>query len=299
LDGIGAPKGKITSGSTVAHAAYHFVCYLGCDPVIFVGQDLAYTDGELHVPGTAVYQQSRGEFNRFYTPTMKELEYSLAMRPRLREVPAWGGGTVRTCDVFSTYLEEFEQFFRRNPQRVIDATEGGAAKRWTEPMSLREAVTTFMGDELPPECFDVRPVAPEEVEDRMVRARDRLDRIRGEAHELSRLYDRAVALVRKVLEENKRGRPADPIVRKVLKIKEKLKEFGFLYWLITNLAQSDLFIRMRRDRELDESEPAGVERQRKQAERDLEFLLGIRNALAFFQEELRERTVYNKEGVPL
>jgi hypothetical protein len=56
---------------------------------------------------------------------------------------------------------------------------------------------------------------------------------------------------------------------------------------------------MRRDRELDESEPAGVERQRKQAERDLEFLLGIRNALTFFREEVRERTVYDKEGVPL
>ncbi len=299
LNGIGAPKGQIRSGSTVAHAAYHFVCYLGCDPVIFVGQDLAYTGGELHVPGTAVYQQSRGEFNRFYTPAMKELEYSLAMRPRLREVPAWGGGTVRTCDVFSTYLEEFEQFFRRNPQRVIDATEGGTAKRWTERMSLREAVATFMGEELPPELFAVARVAPEEVESRMVRARDRLEGVFGEARELRELYDRAIRLVRKVLKENRRGRSADLVVRKVLKIKEKLKEYGFLYWLITNLAQSDLFIRMRRDRELNESEPRGVERQRRQAERDLEFLLGLRNALAFFEGELKELIPLRTEGVSL
>ena len=75
LEGIGAPKGLMPGGSTVAHAAYHFARYLGCDPVIFVGQDLAYTDGELHVPGTAVYQQSYGEFNRFYTAAMKEHEY--------------------------------------------------------------------------------------------------------------------------------------------------------------------------------------------------------------------------------
>jgi len=294
LGGIGAPKGEITSGSTVAHAAYHFVCYLGCDPVIFVGQDLAYTDGELHVPGTAVYQQALGEFNRFYTPAMKELEYYLTMRPRLREVAGWGGGKVRTCDIFSTYLEEFEQFFRRNPQRVIDATEGGAAKRWTERMTLREAVDRYMTDRIPEELFAIPEVSPGERAERKNRAVERLNEIGRRARELGVLYDRAVKLIRKVLRENERGRAADRTVEKVLRIKEELKEYGLLYLLVTHLAQSDLFIRMRRDRELDDVSPQGVERQRKQARRDLEYIMGLRNALDFLRREL-DRLEFLKE----
>ncbi len=289
LGDFGPPKGQIPSGSTVAHAAFHFVCYLGCDPVIFVGQDLAYTEGELHVPGTAVYQQSLAEFNRFYSPAMKELEYALTTRPRLREVPAWSGeGTVRTCDIFSTYLEEFEQFFKRAGRLIVDATEGGAAKRYTERMTLAEAIERFMPEELPPETFTVPSVPPDEAARRLSKARARLTELLDESKQLAGLYDRAIELIRKVLKENRRGRAADRIVLKVLKIKEELKRYGVLYLVASHLAQSDLFLRMRRDRELDMTAPSGVERQRKQAERDLEYLLGLRNALAFFQAEVKQ-----------
>jgi hypothetical protein len=297
LGGIGGPKGQLTSGSTVAHAAYHFACYLGCDPVIFVGQDLAYTDGELHVPGTAVYHQALGEFNRFYSSAMKELEYSLTMRPRLREVPAWGGGTVKTCDVFSAYLEEFEQFFRRGSQRIIDATEGGARKRWTERMPLESAVAQFVREELPPELLQVPPVTEDECRERTRQAAARLEGLLESARELGVLYDRAVRLIRKVLKENRRGRAADEVVAKVLKIKEELKDYGLLYVLMTNLAQSDLFLRLRRDRQLDESPVTGVERQRRQAERDLEYLLGLRNALGFFRDEVGGHELLRKQKV--
>ena len=38
-------KAKLPSGSTVAHLAYYLAEHLGCDPIIFVGQDLGFSDG--------------------------------------------------------------------------------------------------------------------------------------------------------------------------------------------------------------------------------------------------------------
>ncbi len=286
LGGIGAPKGELAGGSTVAHVAYHFLCYMGCDPVIFIGQDLAYTDGELHVPGTAVYQQSLGEFNRFYTPAMKEFEYYLTMRPRLREVPAWGGGTVKTCDVFGTYLEEFEGFFRKEKRRIIDATEGGALKRGAERMRFADAIDACMDAELPAGLFDIPAVPAAECAARREHAHARLAALARECAELGTCYDDVIPLVKKVLKENRKGRAADRTVEKILAIKERFKGYGVLYLVLTHLAQSDLFLRMRRDRELDDGAAEGVKRQERQAERDLEYLTGLAGALEFFRTEL-------------
>lgn len=286
MNGISAPKGKSGSGSTVAHTAYHFLCYMGCDPVIFVGQDLAYTDGELHVPGTAVYQQSLGEFNRFYTPAMKELEYYMTMRPRLRTVPAWAGGEVETCDIFSTYIEEFEGFFRKRPQRVIDATEGGAAKRWTEPMPLSEVIAQFIPEALPEAMFAIPALTPEERRDRMGRAKAQVQSVLGQAHKLQGLYRKAIRLIRRVMAENRQGRAADAIVQEVLDVKASLRQYGALYFVLTQLAQSDLFIRQRQDRALDHQGLTGVDKQGQQAERDLAYLLGLKNALTHMVEEI-------------
>ena len=36
-------KGKLNSGATVAHLAYYLAEHLGCDPIIFVGQDLGFS----------------------------------------------------------------------------------------------------------------------------------------------------------------------------------------------------------------------------------------------------------------
>ncbi len=46
------PIGDIQSGGSVATSAFDLLLNLGCDPVILVGQDLAYTGREIHSSGT-------------------------------------------------------------------------------------------------------------------------------------------------------------------------------------------------------------------------------------------------------
>ncbi len=115
-------------GSTVAHAAFDVARRLGCDPIVLIGQDLSYPEGKLHVTGSAKSLQQLPETNRFYTLDMKEWEYYLLNRKNLSRVPGSLGGEVWTCDVFLTYLKEFEKMFRESSQMIIDSTEGGARK---------------------------------------------------------------------------------------------------------------------------------------------------------------------------
>ena len=38
-------KTELPGGATVAHLAFYLAEFLGCDPIIFVGQDLGFSDG--------------------------------------------------------------------------------------------------------------------------------------------------------------------------------------------------------------------------------------------------------------
>ena len=67
-------KARLPGGSTVAHLAYYLAEHLGCDPIIFVGQDLGFTDGLYYLPGTSYEDVWRPELGRFCTMEMKNWE---------------------------------------------------------------------------------------------------------------------------------------------------------------------------------------------------------------------------------
>src|SRR6185437_11105271 len=59
-------------------------------------------------------------------------------RPRrfiLRRIPDCQGKPMYTEERLFTYLQQFERDFARSKARIIDATEGGAAKRGTTVMT--------------------------------------------------------------------------------------------------------------------------------------------------------------------
>ncbi|MBN1419984.1 MAG: DUF115 domain-containing protein [Planctomycetes bacterium] len=284
LRGACGDKGDIVFGSTVAHAAFSLARYFGCDPIILVGQDLAYTDGQLHAAGSAVYGQSFAEFGRFHTFEMKEWEYYLIHRPNLHRVPAIGGGEVLTCDIFRTYLHEFEKLFAAGRERVIDATEGGARKSGAEPMSLADAARAFATRDLPPDLLRIPEDSPEERAARVRAMYDAVRETRSACRTLDGLYGRALEEMERILERTARGLDADDIVRRIQPIRDELRAHGPLYHALSHLAQADLLLRMKADREIDVEAPAGVERQARQAIRDREYLKGLRNALGFLEE---------------
>lgn len=160
--------GQIRHGPSVANFAFDFALHLGLNPIIFVGQDLAYTDGYTHVRGAA--------YCRSVSPTT-ELE--------LLEVDSIDGGKVLTSRTLHSMLQYLETqiALTASDRTVINATEGGAQIAGTQVMTLREAIDLYCQENFAPEervkqiCCSYTP--PDETELSII-----ADKIRGEGEEL-------------------------------------------------------------------------------------------------------------------
>ncbi len=56
LRGTCPPRAGLKAGATVAHLSFYLAEFLGCDPIILVGQDLGFVDGLYYKPGTAIHE---------------------------------------------------------------------------------------------------------------------------------------------------------------------------------------------------------------------------------------------------
>lgn len=289
LEGVPGDKGSLVMGATVAHVAFDIARVLGCDPIVMVGLDLSYPEGRHHAGGTAQQRQQFTETSRYYTYEMKELEWCLLHRKKLVRVPAIGGGEVWTSDIFFSYLREFEGLFRGSTQRIIDATEGGALKSGTEILTLREAIDLHARQELPESVADLArdAVATVDIAERYERCLEALDRRLEEVEDLQTLYRKSIQLVRKILRITEGGEAADEVVLQVEPIKREFRKHDFLYYLLNHFAQADLFVRVRDDRDIEGTGLTGVEKQHRQARRDLEYVRGLSHALAGVESHLR------------
>lgn len=138
--------GAIPKGATVAHMGHHLARYMGCDPVIYVGQDLAFTDGAYYGAGASIHDQWQSELNEFRTLEMMEHERIMRGKGANKKIPAAGGGEVYSDALLITYLTFFRQMWESDIKaglRVIDATEGGADKSPATPMRLEDAMREF------------------------------------------------------------------------------------------------------------------------------------------------------------
>jgi Protein of unknown function DUF115 len=130
-------QGLAVCGS-VSTLAFSLAQRLGCSPIVLVGQDLAYTDGQAYATGTP-YEGSRVKVSSDGTTlehersaTLQRTNGRLPSSEPLRRVPGWGGRDAVLSSVgFSAVRDWFEQAadvlqHDRPSQRLINATEGGA-----------------------------------------------------------------------------------------------------------------------------------------------------------------------------
>lgn len=125
LVGTGLP---LPSGGHVTSAAFALAILMGCDPVILVGQDLAYSGGRSHaqgVPGRPQEAPDRGP-----------------------QVEAIGGGQVETSEVmlgYITWYQEAAAYLHRGgvARRVINASAQGARLGGFEHLDLARALASL------------------------------------------------------------------------------------------------------------------------------------------------------------
>jgi hypothetical protein len=143
-------KGQLdTSGGSVASTAFDLLVKMGCDPVILVGQDLAFTDKIPYTRGADFLRLD--ELNRFNT---LEMMHRASIKERdTRIVEDINGGPIETSNLLYGYLKWFEERISSVPNLIVDATEGGAKKKGTKILPLRDAIRKFCTSRLDEEAF--------------------------------------------------------------------------------------------------------------------------------------------------
>ena len=138
LDSFLGPKGVVTKGVMVSQTAFHLAGYWGCDPIIFMGQDLALDpdSGQTHHSGAALLRKIRWiEDDPNHAEYLPINENDTETKKEILWVPGAVGDQVPTLEKLRTYLRIVESDVARSNAQVIDATEGGALIAGTDIIS--------------------------------------------------------------------------------------------------------------------------------------------------------------------
>ena len=120
---------KLNSGGSVAHNALDLAIKMGADPIVFIGQDLAYTDDKTHSKGT-IYENNNLEDEK--------------ENKKIVSVKDIYGNDIMTSEILYNYLRWFENVIEHNNDRTyIDATEGGAKIKGTNILTFKDTIEKY------------------------------------------------------------------------------------------------------------------------------------------------------------
>lgn len=133
FDWLHQDKGALSIGPAVSNMAFKVAEALGCDPIIMIGQDLAFAeDGDTHVK-----EMVFGERDDYYHGDTLEVEGNDGIPVK----------TSRSWEIFRMHHEEDLDSF---PGLCINATEGGAKVRGAKVMSFKETIEKYCTNEFSP-----------------------------------------------------------------------------------------------------------------------------------------------------
>ncbi|WXR62340.1 6-hydroxymethylpterin diphosphokinase MptE-like protein [Peptostreptococcaceae bacterium AGR-M142] len=125
-------KGAFFCGASVAHSLFGFAVKMGCDPIVLIGQDLAYSkDGVSHAKGVSVIEYK------------EEKDYELYLKD-------YEGNELGSTNVWKMFKEIYEEAIRQVKAEVIDATEGGAYIEGTKVKTLKETLKEYCNEDIKP-----------------------------------------------------------------------------------------------------------------------------------------------------
>lgn len=269
---LARPLGAIKPGATVAHLAYYLARHLGCDPVILVGQDLAFTDGQYYPKGASIHRVWSAELNPFNTLEQMEWQRIVRFKGHLHRVTDVRCRPVYTDDQMATYLAQFEADFTRDAERglrTIDATEGGVRKRATEPATLDDALRSVL-----PRIQRTLPdlSAPTAADDASLRfrLRERIRKIRRDVARVRDLSRDAKKILERMAETRSDVAATNRLIHDVYALRDQVSAIEPAYSLVQRLNQTGAFKRFRSDRTIRLTDDLGAaERQSRQIERDI------------------------------
>ncbi|MEM6393507.1 MAG: 6-hydroxymethylpterin diphosphokinase MptE-like protein [Planctomycetota bacterium] len=313
---LNRPITKIPAGATVAHLSFYLAQHLGANPIILLGQDLAFSDGLYYCPGTAVHRVWEPELNPFNTVEMMEWTRIVRMRGHLRRTDDIHGNPVFTDEQMVTYLKQFERDFAKAKDAgttVLDCTEGGTPKEHTEITTLADALqkhATHPAPEIPlprspqkpqdsvgstpTQHFGFDPTRLQQLEQLLT------DRI-NETQQLRQTTQQTIPLLNKMRDAVDKPNKFNPLHDKLQKLQRRVEvDLHGAFEAVNHLNTIGAFKRLRADRIIRQTADApGKAVQAQQIERDrdnLKFLAeACDEALDIFAEALKRTQQTRKE----
>ena len=139
LSDLLANKGTLRVWGSVATMALDFALTLGCDPIIFIGQDLAHTDGRTYCTG--LYFEKKWFAENIGAEEWQKTWELLRNQKKTIMLEDVFGRPVETTDKLAAYWNWITKEIQGHPEvRFINATEGGILHQGVELMSLRETL---------------------------------------------------------------------------------------------------------------------------------------------------------------
>lgn len=273
-------KTGLPAGATVAHLAFYLAEHLGCDPIIFVGQDLGFSDGLCYTPGTSYEDVWRPELSRFCTVEMKQWEQIVRERHILRKIPDFQGRPMYTEERLTTYLHQFERDFSKSRAKIIDATEGGAAKRGATPMTLAGAISKYCDQPLPSVETERAPLRWDLLE----QCRQSILIRRTEAQEIEDLSRQTLPLLQEIRDYLSDQERVNRAIARIDDIRTKMDLLGRTYQQVMQFSQQTEMRRFEKDRKLAAEKIDGTDRQQRQVDRDIENVRAVETAAREFQQ---------------
>ncbi len=261
-------------GGTVAQGAVGLAQMIGADPIILIGQDLAFTDGRAYAKdscydfvGIELSDDGSCEFTNGKRKVAllgdKDLD---TVRDRLPAdviwVDGWGEGErVPTWRAYAAFIEQYRDigsFLHMSGTRLVNCTEGGASIPGLEELCFADLLAECARDShdalrrIAALYGSAETFAPKDLEEPILRARKALDRIEAETKKALRFADRAESKMAGLQTDQETVDVLRRLARYEKKVRKHLARMGWLDALV----QPEIYHAMAATRRTERQDPS-------------------------------------------
>lgn len=130
--------GVVKAWGSISTGAFDLARRLGCDPIVLVGQDLAFSDGRYYAHGT--YQEARWLRELAWPKTLDDTHRWRMAREDALDLTDCFGRPGRTSKALEAYRHYLEREISLTTAKVINATGGGSLLAGAEHLPLEQVL---------------------------------------------------------------------------------------------------------------------------------------------------------------
>jgi hypothetical protein len=162
---LGRKHLRLDGGGTVSIIGFQMALVMGCNPVILVGQDLAFPNHQVYAGGVALQQDAQGNLALTSTATL------YAQPETMDTTTGQNGETLLTLKAYNSFIRHLQDLAVQNAQSEQPATLYNASLGGAHIEGFTLQALTLLKDEFPAAWKADSPTAPAALSARQIEER--------------------------------------------------------------------------------------------------------------------------------